>query len=323
MSTHNALVVPVVPEKHPNADALSIVRIGGFQVVINTLQWQGIDKGIYILPDSIVDTSRSEFAFLNKGREKERIKCVRLRGEFSQGLLIPAPADAQLGDDYWDNLGLDWYEPELHLLTTGNFAAAPALWGGLSKYDVDNGRQLAVQRWFTPGEPVYVTAKLNGANCSFVYSDGAMHVRSRSGFRAEDDNMFWQALKNTPSVEAFCKANPDVLVYGEAYGNVKGYKYDCQNGQVKFRVFDIMRADRTYLDYYDLTGACVQYAMPQVPLIGTMNFDINTLIALAEAPCPLGNKIPEGIVVKPLVDRRAGNNRVMMKIVSNQYLMKE
>lgn len=316
------MVVAVNIEPHNNAEKLGIVRIGGFQCVVNKEQWAGIDKGIYILPDSIVDTTRPEFAWLNKGREKERIKCVRLRGEFSQGLLIPAPEGANIGDDYWTKLGLEWYEPELHLLTTGNFAAAPAAWGGLSKYDVDNGRHVSVQNWFVPGEEVYVTAKLNGANCSFVYSDGEMHVRSRSGFRAKDENMFWQALANTPSVEAFCKFNPDTLVYGEAYGNVKNFKYDCKNGEVKFRVFDIMNVDRTYMGYEELVNTCLLHKIPMVPFFSIMPFDMSVLISLAESPCPLGNKIPEGIVIKPLVERRAGNNRVMMKIVSNQYLEK-
>jgi RNA ligase (TIGR02306 family) len=326
MSQHVAEVVEISFEKHPNADALSIVKLGGFQVVVNTAMWEGATKGIYILPDSVVDVSRPEFAFLNKGRPKERIKCVRLRGEFSQGLLIPAPEGAEVGQDFWNELGLEWYEPELALSTGGNFLAAPPAWGGLSKYDVENGRSLKIQRMFVPGEDVYVTAKLNGANCSFVFSDGKMNVRSRSGFRADEDNMFWAALRNTPAVEQFCIKHPDTLVYGEAYGNVKGFKYDCENGEVKFRVFDIMRQDRTFFNFHDLRLACNQHGMVMVPVpVGIHNpipFDIEQLLTLAEGPCPLGNPIPEGIVVKPVVERRCGNERVMMKIVSNKYLEK-
>lgn len=323
MSQHQALVVPIEFKPHPNADSLSIVSVGGFQCIVNSEQWKNERFGVYIMPDSIVDVSRPEFSFLNRGREKERIKCVRLRGEFSQGLLAKVPDGFNEGDDLWNYFGLEWYEPELHLSTTGDFAAAPTLWGGLSKYDVENCRRSDVSRMFQANELVEVTAKLNGSNCSFVYTDGEMYVRSRSGFRKQEEgNMFWQALKASPFVETFCKANPDTLVYGEAYGNVKNFKYDCKNGEVKFRVFDIMNKDRTYLGVMDRHQVCEDNNLDQVPRIGIFPFDMNFLVPLAEGDCPLGNSIPEGIVLKPLDERRCGNERVMAKIVSNKYLEK-
>src|SRR5437773_1584681 len=65
-STHRAEVVPVVLEKHPNADALSIVKIydGGYQCIVRTEDWVGKDKGVYIQPDSLVPLIQPEFAFL-------------------------------------------------------------------------------------------------------------------------------------------------------------------------------------------------------------------------------------------------------------------
>lgn len=43
-SAYKAKVIPLVMEKHPNADALSIVRADGFQCVVNTEAWVGRDK---------------------------------------------------------------------------------------------------------------------------------------------------------------------------------------------------------------------------------------------------------------------------------------
>lgn len=320
MSTHTAEVVLVELKPHPNADTLSLVECEGWQVVTNTAQWEGKTKGIFIKPDTIVNTDRPEFSFLAPKGKQARIKGIKLRGEFSAGLLLVAPDDAIIGEDFYDRLGLEHYEPELTYSTKGSFAKGPDNWAGLSKYDIENGKSSKIARLFIDDEDVSVTVKLNGSNCSFVFSDGEMHVKSRSGFRSDTDNIFWEALRATPEVEDFCKKYPDFLVVGEAYGNVKGYKYDCTNG-VKFRIFDIMRKDRSYLDYTELLLTCNMYGLPRVPDLGVRKFNYKELLELAEQDCPLGNKVPEGIVVRPIKDRRdPRHGRVIAKFVSNRYL---
>jgi len=100
---------------HPNADALSLAKIQGtgWQVVIKTTDWVGsphrlqeqtsdgqdVYEGIYIALDSLLDVSIPEFSFLSPkatktfpdGRKGHRLKTVRLRGQVSQGLVIPVP----------------------------------------------------------------------------------------------------------------------------------------------------------------------------------------------------------------------------------------
>lgn len=114
-STHRVEIVPVVLEKHPNADALSIIRIDGYQVVGRTEDWLNVPLGAYLPPDSVVDVTRPEFAWLDdhSGKTQMRIKARRLRGEWSMGLLVPAPPGAQLGDDVAAQLGVThWNPPE-------------------------------------------------------------------------------------------------------------------------------------------------------------------------------------------------------------------
>src|SRR3990170_4514689 len=106
-STHVAEVVSVVLEAHPNADALSIVRVhSAYTVVVRTQDWVGVDKGVYIVPDSVVPDSEG-FSFLNG---KRRIKVKRLRGIISQGLLVPAPEGSNIGDDVSELIGISHYE---------------------------------------------------------------------------------------------------------------------------------------------------------------------------------------------------------------------
>lgn len=322
MSERVAKVIPINLIKHPNADSLSINEFGGYTTVLRTEDWVGKKLGIFIEPDTIVDTTRPEFSFLDASGKPIRIKAKRLRQVWSMGLTIPAPEGAKEGDDYWDILGLVHYEPEIeHVSTGGNWAKAPSLWGDMTKYDVDNGRNDKYASVFTPGETVLVTHKLNGSNVAFVFSDGQMYCRSRSGFREREDNIFWRCL--TPEMEKFCVDNPDHVLYGEVIGGVKGYRYDVPVGEVSFRCFDIMQPNRQYTCVDRWEGLCQDHSIRTVPIVGRLPFDMKHFLELCQVPCPLGNPISEGIVIKSIVERRNyTTGRAIIKIVNPAYLEK-
>lgn len=319
MSERVAKVIPINLIKHPNADSLSINEYGGYTTVLRTEDWIGRELGIFIEPDTIVDTTRPEFSFLDPNGKPFRVKAKRLRQVWSMGLTIPAPEGAQVGDDYYEKLGLRHYEPEEeHISTGGNFAKAPSLWGDMTKYDVDNGRNERYSNIFTHGEIVLVTHKLNGSNVAFVFSEDEMFCRSRSGFRTREDNIFWRCL--THEMEKFCTDNPNHVLYGEVIGNVKGYRYDVPQGQVSFRCFDIMQPNRQYTCVDRWQQLCKDYNIPTVPIIGRMPFDMKHFLELCQVPCPLGNPISEGIVVKSLVERRDYMfGRAILKFVNPAY----
>lgn len=324
MSERIAEVIPVNLIKHPNADSLSINEYGGYTSVLRTEDWQGITQGVFIEPDTIVDASRPEFTFLDPNGGKVRIKAKRLRQVWSMGLLIPAPQGAKLGDNLYEQLGLEHYEPEMeHISTGGNWAKTPSNWQGVTKYDIDNGRSNKYANLFTPGEMISATHKLNGSNIGVVFSDGELHVKSRSGFRTKEDNIFWRCV--TPEMEKFCMENPDFMLYGEAYGQVKGFKYDCQNGEVRFRCFDILQPNRQYVCVKRWHELCDKYNILKVPAVGsgTMPFNYEQLLELCQSKCPLGNPINEGIVCRPLIERRDYRlGRVIIKLINPSYLEK-
>lgn len=323
MSMREALCVRIDNiRKHDNSDNLSIIMIGGYQVVVKTEDFKIGDLAIYITPDTIVDSTKEPFSFLVSRGDKVKIRAAKFRGVYSQGLLIKAHEGAEENCNYYSYYDLSHYEPEMEFKIGGDFAKPPEKWGSLSRYDIENARSSKVRNWFINDEPVWVTYKLHGSNCSFVYSDGEIFVRSRSGFRSKENNIFWNALDNTPQVEEFCKSHPDILIYGETYGQNKGFKYDCDQ-TVKFRIFDMMRQDRSYLHYNDLLLTCKTFDLPLVPEVGIMKFNYEELLQLAESPCPLGNKISEGLVFRTIKERvSADGDRCIAKIVSNQYLEK-
>ncbi|NOT56521.1 MAG: hypothetical protein HOP18_18130 [Deltaproteobacteria bacterium] len=315
-STHKVEIVPVVLEPHPNADTLSIVRIfAGYTCCVRTTDWEGKTLGAYIPPDSVVDSSRPEFAFL-AGHERIRVK--KLRGIVSMGLLIPAPPGAQLGDDVAASLGVTHYEPPMPMSTAGDTEPPPA--GYHPAFDIDSLRRYA--NVFEPGEPVWITEKIHGTSARYCWHAGRMYCGSRTEWKREDDKIvWWLALRATPQIAAFCEAHPDITVYAEVYGPVQDLKYGTGKNEVRIAVFDLLRESQ-WIDPKEARE--IGKDLPWVPLIHeAFPFDLAKVLQEAEGPSlvPGANHVREGIVVKPLTERTHPEvGRVCLKIVGNGYL---
>ena len=91
-STEHTILVVLIPEieKHPDADALGIVEIEGTTIVVND-QWKKGDKAVLIPADFLVPEIEA-FAFLGTKVKHRRIKPRKLRGVWSEGLLMPVGA---------------------------------------------------------------------------------------------------------------------------------------------------------------------------------------------------------------------------------------
>lgn len=289
--------------------------------MVNTEQWQGIQRGCYIPPDTLVKTNNDNFSFLSEKAKdgKARIKTMRLRGVWSQGLLVPAD-EYNVGDDLWEKLELEHYEPELHNVKFGKSVPAPEGFRDLSKYDIENGRG-KYGRMFTDGEIVVVSSKLHGANTSAVYTD-KLYVHSRAQWPEDGENVFWRAVKGSPGIEKFCRDNPKWMVYGETIGMNPGFKYDCANGEVKFKAFDILQPDRNYVCADKLEELCNKYEIPMAPILGRFPYSFEKMCELAEHKCTLGNKISEGVVIRPLAERYTKYGRAIAKFINPAYLEK-
>lgn len=326
-STHEVPIIKIVMDNHPNADQLKIVRIyDSYTVCVNKDCWQDGQLAAYIQPDSIVDTSRPEFAFLaREGKDKmQRVTVKKLRQVYSQGCLVPAPEGSKVGDDVAGILGVEHYEPPIDAGVRGTIQSTPTEFAYLTKYDVDTFRKY--WRLMQPLETVNVTEKLHGSNFKCGYINNTVYVGGRSFWMEESDsNIYWVAFNNDPTLKELIVNNPGLVLYGEVYGKVqKNFHYDAKPGNVKFRAFDIRRPDGTYLDVQPFHDLCNKYNVPMVPQIGNIPFDKEMMEKLAEEPSLLGNcPCREGIVIKPMVERtNKWTGRTILKLVSNKYLEK-
>lgn len=176
-STHKCEVAEVILQPHPNADTLSIATVfGGYTCCVRTADWKPGDRGVFIPPDSLVDTRLPEFAFLADGKKDiVRIKAKKLRGINSYGLLLKAPVGAYLGDDLSQLLCVTHYEPPEELTIGGECVSFPYV--DVPIYDVDSFQRYA-SSVFIPGEAVVATEKVHGTNFRSTYRDGQYFVGS-------------------------------------------------------------------------------------------------------------------------------------------------
>lgn len=317
-STHRIEVVPVVLEPHPNADTLSIVHVWNYTVVVRTNDWAGKDRGAYILPDSVVPNNET-FAFLNG---KTRIGAKRLRGILSYGLLVPAPKGAQFGEDVAEQLGITHYHPLTSEDTSqkSGWEAAPAPSGFFPKFGVE--ALLRYGHLLNVGESIIVTEKINGESARFHFDGERMHVGSHTQWKLESDkNNFWRALRNTPALEEFCRAYPDLTVYAEVCGYTKGFDYGSYMNIPQVFVFDLLRGNE-WINYYEARAIGKNLHWAPIVASNILYSNIAELERLVSGQSLVegANHIREGIVVKPLVERTHPEcGRVCFKLVSEAY----
>lgn len=324
-STHKVEVVRLGKiDKHPNADSLGIVHVFDYTVVVRLSDWKEGDLAAYVVPDSLVPVRRPEFAFLASVTKSDlhRVKVKRLRGIFSQGLLIPAPARSVEGDNVASFLGVTRYEPpepgetRLGRGLAGDIEPPPP--GDRAVYDVDS--YLRYSECFTPGEIVHVTEKIHGCNARFTAFDGKVFCGSRRQWKKDDPNsVWWKALRKYPGIEELVLSRP-VTIYGEVYG-VQDLRYGVTPPDVGFAVFDILDPAIGWLSFKGYRELAFSYSIPLVPHLFTGPLDHQHLLQMGEGRSILGDHVREGIVVRPERERwdcRVG--RVHLKVVGNGYL---
>ena len=81
---------------HPNADALELAKINGWQVCVKKNEFKINDYCVYITVDSVLEDC-PQYEFL---RNKDfRIKTIKLRGQLSQGIAFPISLLKSFGHD--------------------------------------------------------------------------------------------------------------------------------------------------------------------------------------------------------------------------------
>lgn len=167
-TTHQAIVIPLILTKHPNADTLSTVNIfDTYTVVTGTEQWKGMDRAVFIPIQNMVDTDRPEFSFLKKNDRYVEVKPIKLRGIHSQGLLVPCNQQIPIGTDMTNQLGIIHVDHEANEKNNTQQAKAPNI--VLPKYDIDSAKNFLR---YVENTEVVATVKFHGSKIvEFFHSE--------------------------------------------------------------------------------------------------------------------------------------------------------
>jgi RNA ligase (TIGR02306 family) len=321
--------------EHSNADTLEICEILGWQTVVKKGIHKEGDKVVFITIDTIVPKCTwSEFLTDKEKPDKPiRIKNVKLRGEYSSGLVIPLgefPAflnDFEVGKDITEDLGVTKYIKEIPANLSGENAGdfpshlAP-------KTDEDNGLNdpSLVEEVFNSYDEVTITSKIDGSSCTLVVEDGKLvQVCSRNLSKKETDNStFWNVAKKLKFPEGW-----NGIIQGEIAGN------GIQKNQLKIEgitlfVFQISQ-NGVYMNYDEMKDFCEKtLECDVVPLLAKLRVEetirlwTNPLAKLQEyadkQKYPSGLDA-EGIVVRPSNYIRSRNSRrpLSFKLINRNY----
>ena len=326
MSNHAVEVVQLGEfHPHPNADKLAIVQVFGFTVCVNKADWKPGDLAVYIQPDSIVPNT-PEYAFLDG---HQRIRAKKLRGVVSFGLLMPAPAGAILGQNVAGLLGIAHYDPPL-LATQGDNESGPPEFFD-KKFDIENLRRYPGV--IPDGASVQITEKIHGACARYTWREDRLSgtprlwAGSRTGWKKESETcLWWRAVKAAPQIEAFCRANPGLVLYGEVFGQVQDLRYGSPSG-VRFAAFDVSLGNGSFVNAMAANAMLAEHRVPCVPMLFysvPYSFDFCVAAAEGDSIMPGADHIREGCVVKPLIEMYSSSvGRVIFKAVGGGYLLRK
>lgn len=298
---------------HPNADALDLVQVLGWQVVTKRGEYKEGDLCVYVVIDTVLP-ERAEFEFL---RNKHfRIKPIRLRGEESAGICFPlsilGPGYTFLntddpvckeGEDVTDFLNIKHYEKPVPAELAGQ--AYGGIPGFLIVTDEDNLRTYpdAVPEMF--GRPYYITRKEDGSSGTFYIKGGEFGVCSRRiNLKNTESNGFWKIARKYDIENVLRKMFPDVdiAIQGEVVGpGIQKNRLGLKELELRvFNLFDIVK--RTYMECDKVIEFTTNNNIPMVPIITNgvaFGYTLEELVKLANEQKYSSGGPAEGIVIRP------------------------
>jgi RNA ligase (TIGR02306 family) len=340
------------------ADAIEAVRVDGWWCVTKKNELKVNDLCVYFEVDSFLPV-RPEFEFLRKACFKStkhlgdgfRLKTVKLRGQISQGLVLPMstfdgwiwnnkrdeyivrssdniaydmyiPVD--VGDDLTNLIGVQKWEapisPQLAGVAKGNFPTF------IRKTDQERIQNCYSDLVKTHKDVAFeATLKLDGSSMTVYFNDGQFGVCSRNlELKETEDNTFWKVARKLNLEAAMRSYGKNIALQGELMGpGVQGNREALK--EHNFYLFDVWNIDEqcykssiekhdVWVDLYD-HGTTIS----RVPFLGVkvpLTVSLEELIAESDIKS-VNHHVAEGIVYRTM------DGSVSFKVINNKFLLQE
>ena len=326
------------------ADQIEVAQIGGWKVVVKKGEYTAGSLAVYCEIDSFIPhtiapflTKQGQFPKVYNEVEGQRLRTIKLRGQISQGLLLPLEVAMEKfvnsdeddgeelcerfyeGADVTELLGIQKWEPPQEFRAANAKGSFPHF---IPKTDQERIQNLSrsLEKWNDEKHQWQVTEKIDGSSMTVFYKDGDVGVCSRN-LELKDDgtSTFWETAKSEGLVEKLIAVGKNIALQGELIGGqIQGNAYKVDKFQ--FHLYDIFDIDtQKYLTPKDVEGTALQLNIRHVPVLEqftTFDVRMEDLIAYAEGKSVVGAKPErEGLVFKSLTEPGTS-----FKVVSNRWL---
>jgi RNA ligase (TIGR02306 family) len=317
------------------ADKIELSTVGGWKVVVAKDVGHKVgDLVVYCEIDSFLPI-KEEYEFLRKtsykkmsdGTEGFRLKTIRLRGQISQGLILPLK-DTQLpnkdlltvGMDVTSELGIVKYEPPIPAELAGKVKGLfPSF---LRKTDEERIQNITSEYEEFKKRKFYVTEKLDGSSATFYFNDGVFGVCSRNLELLETEgNTFWKVARELDLENKMRDFGMNISIQGELIGEgIQGNPYKIKGQTVRFfNLFDIDLQE--YHSFSMMKTTLKGMGLETVPVVDeyfTLPDSVGDLLNYADNKSLLNpNFDREGVVIRTL------DRKVSFKVISNKFLLNE
>ena len=320
------------------ADMIELATVGGWNIVVAKNVGHKVgDHVVYCEIDSFLPI-KEEFEFLRKSSYKKmgdqegfRLKTIKLRGQVSQGLILPMSVfgdfswTAYEGLDVTNRLGIVKYEPPIPAELSGKVKGLfPSF---IPKTDEERIQNLTKEygEWKHQSKhQFYVTEKLDGSSATYYIKDGEFGVCSRNLELLETEgNTFWKVARELNLEENMKATGKNISLQGELIGEgIQGNPYKIKGQTVRFFTgFDIDKYQR--ISFPELVVMLSDMGLQYVPILNqklgfVLPETVEDMLKYAEAKSVLNDKTErEGVVVRSM------DGTISFKAISNKFLLNE
>ena len=210
------------------ADRIERAKVLGWDVVVRKGLHQIGDTVIFVFPDTLIPKKFLDESY--EGDEKVRLKTVKMKGQYSAGLILPLSVTGwkvlvpMIGSDVADFLGIEKWEAPISAQLAGiALGGFPSI---VSKTDEDNYRsnpdalkELEEDRF--KDQEFYATVKCDGTSATYILdpNDDRFRVCSRNLELKEDpNNTHWKMARIYHIEEALRDIGFRLAIQGEIVG---------------------------------------------------------------------------------------------------------
>lgn len=324
-------------QPHPNADALELAIVEGWQVVVKIGQFHKGDIALHIPPNALVPQEVSDAWGVTQYLSKGRVRVVKLRGEPSYGFLVENDTNAAVGTDLKNYYEItEWEPPEKFFggdveKPHSYFEFYPSMQNLYNFPDIPNGEVICLEKIHGTNSAIGMVLE-NDERVTLVGSRKLLRKRGKDSIYErpylrfqEDMDGLLNTLFDNPQ-EYIPSLSPElvrsVIIYGEIYGSgVQNLQYGY-NGQTVYAAFDIA-INGKFLSFDDCVKLFNEYGIPMAPILYRGEYSFNKIQEVACGNTTLMDgdaHIREGVVMKPVVEQAHPKiGRVIFKCKNPDY----